>query len=97
MVVRFLTNLGSLDAESVTRACGCEVDHKACVCGAEVELADAAAALLVDRGIAVALPPVIKAVPPAPIQAIPPAEEGTVERATADLEAYKAKHTKRKK
>lgn len=97
MVVRFSTNLGSIDADAITRACGCKVDHKSCVYGAEAEVPDAAAALLVERGIAVAMPPVIKAVPPVPIQAIPPAEESTVEQATADLDYYKAKHTKRKK
>lgn len=74
MKVRIRTNLGSVDAESIKHKCGSELNHAECVCGAEVSVPAAAAALLIERGIAEAAeepettkekePPVLLKTPP---------------------------------
>jgi hypothetical protein len=52
MNVRFRTNLGSMDAQAVNHKYGADVDFKECVVGAVVNVTEAAAKELCDRGIA---------------------------------------------
>lgn len=89
MRIEFRTNLGIRDASRYS------LDHAKCTAGATLDVEDDAAIELVSQGVAVQVE-VVKAVPePAKVHAVPP-EEGTVEKATADLEAYRDKQRKPK-
>lgn len=92
MRVTFKTNLGTIDAEAIEKRHGVKLDCKQCQYGNELDLDSEVAAELVERGVAVAKQSTIKAVPAEPVKAVP--EEGSVEKATADLEAYREKQTK---
>jgi hypothetical protein len=81
MRVKFISNLGSIDAAAV------KLDFRQCCAGAEVDIHDAAYEALKRKypGLfedikTVAAPAAVKAVGPA---------HGTVEKATEDLKAYK--------
>lgn len=67
MKVRFRTNLGSRDAESL------KLDFRKCQDGDVLDVSDSVGAVLIKRGIAEAASQPIKAVPPpVQMQAVPP-------------------------
>lgn len=64
--------------------------------GQVVDVADEVAQALIDRFLAEAIEPKLKAVPPEPqLKAVP--DEGSVEKATADVESYRDKVKGKKK
>jgi len=88
MKVTFRTSLGSRDAFQIG------IEHEQCQVGCDAEVSDDAAKWLADRGIVElhgeAKPVEVKGVPKEP-------DEGTVEKATADLKTYKDKQSKKLK
>lgn len=85
MIVKFRVNLGSIDAAQV------QLDYRQCQQGMELEVESSVGEWLSKRGIAEA---VLRAVPTsATIQA----EEGSVEKATQDLESYRDKQKRKSK
>lgn len=82
MLVKFTTNVGSNDAASFG------LDFSKCCEGMTLEVTDAIGERLIVRRLAVQAE--IRAVPPAAAIAAVPLE-GSVEKATEDLKAYKAK------
>lgn len=102
MQVRFRTNLGLRDAREINDKYGESLDVKQCTYESVSEVSYEAGRALCAKGIAVEVPSQVKAVPAEPVKAVPTEpikaaiEDGTVAKATADLEGYKEKQTKKK-
>jgi len=84
MKVKFRVNLGSRDAIDLG------LDYTKCTKDSELEVSLSSGEQLAKRNLVDVLDiPVIEAVPPKP--AIAEAKPGSVEKATADLKAYKVR------